>query len=133
VLTTIDINVQQIKLYDAAALTNENMGILEGLRLASTGLREDTAIQAVAGTSTPATDGYALASLTVVGFTDAQIQEKAEQIFDLRPLAIIRRFNLDRPHGWSYRETAAYGHFGRANFPWEQTEKVAELKAALGI
>ncbi|HWR01154.1 MAG TPA: methionine adenosyltransferase [Chlorobaculum sp.] len=67
------------------------------------------------------------------GFTDAQIQEKAEQIFDLRPLAIIRRFNLDRPHGWSYRETAAYGHFGRENFPWEKTEKVAELKAALGI
>jgi S-adenosylmethionine synthetase len=68
-----------------------------------------------------------------LGLSDEQIQEKAEQIFDLRPLAIIRRFNLDRPHGWCYRDTAAYGHFGRDIFPWEKTEKVAELKAAFGI
>ncbi|MGC8773665.1 MAG: methionine adenosyltransferase [Chlorobaculum sp.] len=67
------------------------------------------------------------------GLSDEQIQEKAEAIFDLRPLAIIRRFNLDRPHGWCYRDTAAYGHFGREQFPWEKTEKVAELKAALGL
>jgi flagellin len=75
VLTTIDINVQQIKLFDAAALTNENKGLIEGLRLASTGVRDDAALQAVAGVSTPATDGYALATLSVVGFTDSQIQE----------------------------------------------------------
>ena len=68
-----------------------------------------------------------------LGLSDEQIQEKAEAIFDLRPLAIIRRFNLDRPHGWCYRDTAAYGHFGREIFPWEKTEKVAELKAAFGI
>jgi S-adenosylmethionine synthetase len=67
------------------------------------------------------------------GLSDAEIQEKAEAIFDLRPLAIIRRFNLDRPHGWCYRDTAAYGHFGREQFPWEKTEKAAELKAALGL
>jgi len=67
------------------------------------------------------------------GLSDSQIQEKAEAIFDLRPLAIIRRFNLDRPHGWCYRDTAAYGHFGREQFPWEKTEKVAELKAAFGL
>ncbi|MBN1928304.1 MAG: methionine adenosyltransferase [Chlorobiaceae bacterium] len=67
------------------------------------------------------------------GLSDAQIQEKAEAIFDLRPLAIIRRFNLDRPHGWCYRDTAAYGHFGRDIFPWEKTEKVDELKAALNL
>jgi S-adenosylmethionine synthetase len=67
------------------------------------------------------------------GLSDEQIQEKAEAIFDLRPLAIIRRFNLDRPHGWCYRDTAAYGHFGRDMFPCEKTEKVDELKAALGL
>jgi S-adenosylmethionine synthetase len=67
------------------------------------------------------------------GLSDAEIQEKAEAIFDLRPLAIIRRFNLDRPHGWCYRDTAAYGHFGRDIFPWEKTEQAAELKAALGL
>jgi S-adenosylmethionine synthetase len=67
------------------------------------------------------------------GLSDEQIQEKAEQIFDLRPLAIIRRFNLDRPHGWRYRDTAAYGHFGRDIFPWEKTEKVDELKKAFNL
>ena len=67
------------------------------------------------------------------GLSDAEIQEKAEAIFDLRPLAIIRRFNLDRPNGWCYRETAAYGHFGREQFPWEKTEKVDELKAAFNL
>jgi flagellin len=74
VLGTIDISVQTIKLYDAAATTHENRGILEGLRLGTTGVREDTATAAVAGTIA-ATDGYSLATLTVVGFSDAQIAQ----------------------------------------------------------
>ncbi|MEI8032347.1 MAG: methionine adenosyltransferase [Chlorobiaceae bacterium] len=68
-----------------------------------------------------------------LGLDDATIQEKAELIFDLRPAAIIRRFNLDKPHGWSYQQTAAYGHFGRDIFPWEKTDKVAELKKAFNL
>jgi S-adenosylmethionine synthetase len=67
------------------------------------------------------------------GLNDAQIQEKAEVIFDLRPAAIIKRFSLDKPKGWSYQETAAYGHFGRDIFPWEKTEQVAELKKAFNL
>ena len=67
------------------------------------------------------------------GLSDAQIQEKAEVIFDLRPAAIIKRFSLDKPQGWKYQDTAAYGHFGRDIFPWEKTEKVAELKNALNL
>jgi S-adenosylmethionine synthetase len=67
------------------------------------------------------------------GLNDAQIQEKAELIFDLRPAAIIKRFSLDKPQGWSYQETAAYGHFGRDIFPWEKTEEVAELKKAFNL
>ena len=54
-------------------------------------------------------------------------------IFDLRPAAIIKRFSLDKPQGWKYQDTAAYGHFGRDIFPWEKTEKVAELKNALNL
>jgi flagellin len=73
-LGKITINVQSIKLYDAAATTNETMGILEGLRLGTTGVRDDTATAAAAGTIT-ATDGYAIATLNVVGFSDAQIQQ----------------------------------------------------------
>lgn len=67
------------------------------------------------------------------GLNDAQIQEKAEVIFDLRPAAIIQRFSLDKPQGWKYQDTAAYGHFGRDIFPWEKTEKVEELKKALNL
>ncbi len=67
------------------------------------------------------------------GLNDAQIQEKAEVIFDLRPAAIIQRFGLDKPEGWCYQQTAAYGHFGREIFPWEKTEKVAELKKAFSL
>src|SRR5512135_1637286 len=52
--------------------------------------------------------------------------------FDLRPAAIIRDLNLRRP---IYKATAAYGHFGRTDIdaPWERLDKVAELKAALGL
>ena len=52
------------------------------------------------------------------------------RVFDLRPTAIINRLELRRP---IYRQTAAYGHFGRSdlNLPWEQTDMVDALKAAL--
>jgi len=67
------------------------------------------------------------------GLNDARIQEKAELIFDLRPAAIIKHFGLNKPQGWSYQQTAAYGHFGRDIFPWEKTDKVAELKKAFNL
>ncbi|MGQ9806644.1 MAG: methionine adenosyltransferase [Chlorobiales bacterium] len=64
------------------------------------------------------------------GISDAELQEKVEKIFDLRPLAIIERFGLNKPKGWSYRETAAYGHFGRPQFPWEKLDEVNHLRRA---
>jgi S-adenosylmethionine synthetase len=48
--------------------------------------------------------------------------------FDMRPRAIIEELDLLRP---IYRQTAAYGHFGRKEFPWESTERAAELRDAL--
>lgn len=62
------------------------------------------------------------------GIADAEIQEKVEKIFDLRPAAIIERFKLNKPKGWCFRDTAAYGHFGRDIFPWEKLDGVKELK-----
>ncbi len=50
------------------------------------------------------------------------------QVFDFRPAAIIRDLDLARP---IYRETAAYGHFGRKEFPWEGTDRVDDLRAAV--
>jgi S-adenosylmethionine synthetase len=64
------------------------------------------------------------------GISDEELQEKIEKLFDLRPLAIIERFNLDRPKGWCYRDTAAYGHFGRNIFPWEKSDMVKDLQRA---
>ena len=49
-------------------------------------------------------------------------------MFDLRPLAIIRNLKLDRP---IYRATSNYGHFGRDEFSWEQTDGAEALKKYL--
>ena len=60
----------------------------------------------------------------------ARIEQAVLEVFDLRPGAIIRDLDLKRP---GYRETAAYGHFGRPGFTWEQTTRVADLRSAMGL
>ena len=62
--------------------------------------------------------------------SDEEITNIVEKVFDLRPGAIIRDLDLRRP---LYRQTAAYGHFGRndLNLPWEQLNKVEEIKKFL--
>ena len=59
---------------------------------------------------------------------DEEIADIVDKHFDLRPAAIIRDLDLRRP---IYRQTAAYGHFGRrdVDLPWEHLDKVDELKA----
>jgi S-adenosylmethionine synthetase len=59
-----------------------------------------------------------------------KIQAAVSEVFDLRPAAIIRDLDLLRP---IYAKTAAYGHFGRddADFTWERTDRVEELKKAV--
>ncbi len=52
-------------------------------------------------------------------------------IFDFRPAALIDELGLLNPQGWSYKQTSAYGHFGRDIFPWEKTTKVEALKSAV--
>ncbi|MCR4575255.1 MAG: methionine adenosyltransferase [Lentisphaeria bacterium] len=53
------------------------------------------------------------------------------QLFDFRPAKIIEMLDLKTPKGWSYLQSASYGHFGRDIFPWEKLDKVAALKEAL--
>lgn len=57
-----------------------------------------------------------------------KISEAIQAVFDMRPAAIIERLNMLRP---IYTATAAYGHFGRAEFPWEAPDRVAELQRAV--
>ena len=51
----------------------------------------------------------------------------------MKPADLIAELDLKNPKGWKYQQSAAYGHFGRDIFPWEQTNKVDALKAAAGI
>ncbi|WP_022772392.1 methionine adenosyltransferase [Butyrivibrio sp. AE2015] len=62
--------------------------------------------------------------------SDEVLTTAVRKVFDLRPAGIIKMLDLRRP---IYKQTAAYGHFGRndLNLPWEQTDKVEELKAAV--
>jgi S-adenosylmethionine synthetase len=66
------------------------------------------------------------------GLTPARIEELIREHFDLRPAAIQRDLDLRRP---IYRQTAAYGHFGREDrdFTWERTDKADALRAAAGF
>ncbi len=59
--------------------------------------------------------------------SDAELEERVNRVFDLRPTAIINRLDLRRP---IYRQTAAYGHFGRTDnvLPWERLEMVDALE-----
>ncbi len=60
--------------------------------------------------------------------SEAELVEAVRELFDLRPAGIIKMLDLRRP---IYKQTAAYGHFGRTdlNVPWEDTNKAEELKA----
>lgn len=60
--------------------------------------------------------------------SDEKLVEAVKKVFDFRPGKIIEHLDLLKP---IYRETAAYGHFGRSQFPWEKTDKVEELKSAV--
>ncbi|ASE55925.1 MULTISPECIES: methionine adenosyltransferase [Corynebacterium] len=64
--------------------------------------------------------------------SDDAIREAINKVFDLRPAAIIRDLDLLRP---IYAQTSTYGHFGRTDLdlPWEQLNRVEELRAAAGL
>lgn len=59
---------------------------------------------------------------------DKTIEAAIKSVFDMTPAGIITTLDLRRP---IYRATAAYGHFGRSEFPWEQTDQVSALKEAV--
>lgn len=62
--------------------------------------------------------------------SDKTIEKAIRKVFDMSPSGIIKTLDLRRP---IYRATAAYGHFGRSEFPWEKTDKVSELQKAASI
>ncbi|RUO30180.1 methionine adenosyltransferase [Aliidiomarina sanyensis] len=72
-------------------------------------------------------------SISIETFGTSQYDEETlirivREHFDLRPYGILQMLNLERP---IYLPTAAYGHFGRDEFPWERTDKVEAIQASL--
>jgi S-adenosylmethionine synthetase len=61
---------------------------------------------------------------------ESRLVELVREHFDLRPYGLLTMLNLERP---IYQPTAAYGHFGREEFPWEATDKADTLRAAAGL
>ncbi|MBR3748241.1 MAG: methionine adenosyltransferase domain-containing protein, partial [Selenomonadaceae bacterium] len=76
-------------------------------------------------------------SVRVDSFGTAKVDEElierlVKENFDLRPAGIIKMLDLRRP---IYKQTAAYGHFGRTDvdLPWERTDKAEILRNAAGL
>ncbi|MFQ5522613.1 MAG: methionine adenosyltransferase [Acidimicrobiia bacterium] len=59
-----------------------------------------------------------------------KIEDVVAEVFDFRPASIIARLELTKP---IFRRTAAYGHFGRPGFIWEELDRVEDIKAAAGL
>ena len=55
------------------------------------------------------------------------------EVFDFRPGRLVAELGLLAPSGWTYRDTASGGHFGRAAFPWERLDRVDAVRSALGL
>ena len=63
-------------------------------------------------------------------YDEAKLVQLVREHFDLRPYGLTKMLDLARP---IYQKTAAYGHFGRSEFPWEATDKVEALRASMGL
>lgn len=63
---------------------------------------------------------------------DEQLEDAIQEVFDLRPLGIIEDLGLLDTSRLKYKDTSAYGHFGRPQFAWEDTSRKDDLRLALG-
>ena len=84
------------------------------------------------GQAAPTSISFETFGTNAAGVDDSTIDRLIRDHFDLRPDAIIRDLDLRRP---IYRQTAAYGHFGRddLDLPWERTDKADLLRRAAGL
>ncbi|KAG9301515.1 hypothetical protein G9A89_008367 [Geosiphon pyriformis] len=56
--------------------------------------------------------------------SNAELLDIIKKNWDLRPGVIVQELGLHKPNGWNYEQTAAYGHFGRNEFPWEKPKQL---------
>jgi S-adenosylmethionine synthetase len=96
------------------------------------GLAERFEVEVAYGIGIAHPISFSVESFGTGKLSDEKIQGLIETHFDMRPAAIISALDLRRP---IYQQTAAYGHFGRADLdlPWERTDKAALLADAAGL
>jgi S-adenosylmethionine synthetase len=99
--------------------------------IVAAGLAERCEIQVAYAIGKARPLSYHIETFGTGAVSDATIKRLIEEHFDLRPLAIIEQLDLQRP---IYRQTAAYGHFGRPDLdlPWERIDRADTLRAAAG-
>jgi S-adenosylmethionine synthetase len=95
--------------------------------LVAAGLADKLQVAYAIGTSHPVS--LAVDTFGAEHVDPAKLVDLVWDAFDFRPAAIIRDLDLWRP---IYKDTAAYGHFGRKEFPWEATDRADELRRAFG-
>jgi len=95
--------------------------------LVAAGLADKLQIQVAYAIGTSHPVSLAVDTFGVEHVDPAKLVDLVWEAFDFRPAAIIRHLDLWRP---IYKDTAAYGHFGRKEFPWEATDRADELRRA---
>ena len=96
--------------------------------LVAAGLAEEVLVQVAYAIGVAEPVSVDVNSYGTAVVSDARLAEIITETFDLRPRAIIGRLNLLQPE---FEQTAAYGHFGRDDFSWEQLDCVEQLKQAV--
>ena len=99
--------------------------------LVAAGLADNVEIQLSYAIGVATTTSVSVNSFGTGKLSDEELCDIVRKEFDLRPAGIIRMLDLKRP---IYRQTAAYGHFGREDLalPWEKTDRAEKLKSYLG-
>ena len=112
-------------------LRNKGGGVFEDVTVAA-GLAERVELQLSYAIGVARPTSISIETFGTGVIDDAKILDLVHKHFDLRPAAIIRDLHLRQP---IYRDTAAYGHFGRDDIdaPWERTDKVVALRADAGM
>ena len=100
--------------------------------IVAAGLADKCEIQVSYAIGVPEPTSISVQTFGTGKIDDVRIIELVREHFNLKPKGLIQMLDLLRP---IYRNTAAYGHFGREEpeFTWEKTDKAAELKAAAGL
>ncbi|HEY7754893.1 MAG TPA: methionine adenosyltransferase [Actinomycetota bacterium] len=95
--------------------------------LVAAGLADRLQIQVAYAIGTAHPVSLAIDAFGTTHVDPVKVTDLVWEAFDFRPAAIIRDLDLRRP---IYKDTAAYGHFGRKEFPWEATDRADELRRA---